>query len=262
MGDGGLVLRMTGHGLRGLMRNPAVLVFTLAFPVLLLFLFASVFGGSGGPIPIPGALVPDDAYFTAGIAAYAIMGSSFSTLAISLTAQRESGQLKRLRGTPVPAWTFIAAQLLRAICLVAAMTVVLFLIGRVVFGVSPSGEGLLGILCYTALGTAVFAALGIALTVVTSTAEAASTIAPFTGVVLGFISGVWIPVDTLPDWLVDVGRVFPLAHLASGLQRAVADPSAGTGLRGQDVAVLAVWGVVGLAIAVRGFSWEPLRRRG
>ena len=60
----------------------------------------------------------------------------------------------------------------------------------------------------------------------TPTAEAASTIAPFAGVLLGFISGVWIPVDQLPDWLVEVGRVFPLAHLAESLQRAVADPLA------------------------------------
>ena len=49
----------------------------------------------------------------------------------------------------------------------------------------------------------------------TPTAEAASTIAPFAGVLLGFISGVWIPVDQLPDWLVEVGRIFPLAHSPS-----------------------------------------------
>ena len=55
-----------------------------------------------------------EAYFTAGIAAYAIILQTFTSLAISLTTQRETGQLKRLRGTPMPAWTFIAAQIIRS----------------------------------------------------------------------------------------------------------------------------------------------------
>ena len=244
------------------MRNPRVLIFTIAFPVILLVLFASVFGGANDAIEIGGARIPVDAYFTAGITAYAIMASAFSTLAIGLTSQRESGQLKRLRGTPLPSWAFISAQILRAVALVAAMTVVLFLIGYLAYDIDMTAEGVAGIVVAVLLGTAAFAALGVALTAVTPTAEAASTIAPFAGVLLGFISGVWIPVDTLPDWLVEVGRVFPLAHLAESLQRAVADPPLGTGLTGENVAVLAAWGIAGLVVAARGFRWEPQAHRG
>lgn len=144
-----------------------------------------------------------------------------------------------MRGTPLPSWTFIAAQVLRAIVLVAAMTIVLFAIGWLAFDVDLTGRGVLGLVCYVALGTAVFSA-----------------------VLLGFISGVWIPVHTLPDWLEEVGRVFPLAHLAEGLQRTVAEPSVGTGLTGENVAVLAAWGIAGLVVAARGFRWEPQARRG
>jgi hypothetical protein len=72
------------------------------------------------------------------------------------------------------------------------MTVVLFLIGYLAYDVELTGEGVLGIVVAVVLATAAFAALGVALTVVTPTAEAASTIAPFAGVLLGFISGVWI----------------------------------------------------------------------
>jgi ABC-2 type transport system permease protein len=260
--DATLVLRLTLYGLRGLMRNPRVLIFTIAFPVILLVLFASVFGDEGETIEIGDVTVPVDAYFTAGITAYAIMASAFSTVAIGLTSQRESGQLKRLRGTPLPSWAFIAAQILRAVVLVALMTIVLFLIGALAYDVEVTGEGAAGIAVAVVLGTAAFAALGVALTVVTPTAEAASTIAPFSGVLLGFISGVWIPIDQLPDWLVEVGEVFPLAHLAQSLQRAVADPSLGTGLTGENVAVLAAWGIVGLVVAARGFRWEPQAHRG
>ena len=262
MSDAALVARMTLYGLKGLHRNSRVLIFTIVFPVLLLVLFASVFGDESDTIEIGSATVPVDAYFTAGITAYAIMASAFSTLAIGLTSQRESGQLKRLRGTPLPSWAFITAQILRAVALVAAMTIVLFLIGYLAYDVEVTGEGVAGIVVSVVLATAAFAALGVALTVVTPTAEAASTIAPFAGVLLGFISGVWIPVDQLPDWLVEVGRVFPLAHLAESLQRAVADPSLGTGLTGENVAVLAAWGIAGLIVAARGFRWEPQAHRG
>ena len=68
---------------------------------------------------------------------------------------------------------------------------------------------------YVVLGTATLCSLGIALTAFTPTADAASTIAPFSVVMLAFFSGVWIPVDQLPNWLETVGKVFPLYHLAA-----------------------------------------------
>jgi ABC-2 type transport system permease protein len=72
---------------------------------------------------------------------------------------------------------------------------------------------------------------------------------------LSFISGVFIPIDQLPDSLVEIGRVFPLAHLAEGLQAAF-----GTGaahLSGKNVAVLGIWGVAGIISAARRFQWQP-----
>jgi ABC-2 type transport system permease protein len=98
-------------------------------------------------------------------------------------------------------------------------------------------------------------ALGIALTSVTTTPDSAATIAPFGTVILAFISGVFIPTDQLPDSLVQIGKVFPLAHLASGLQAAF-----GTGavhLSGENVAVIALWGAAGIIVAARTFRWEP-----
>ena len=89
------------------------------------------------------------------------------------------------------------------------------------------------------------------------TAEAAATIAPFTAVLLSFISGVFIPVEQLPNWLEEIGRVFPLAHLAEGLQTTLAPGATGSGLSGENLGVLGLWAVVGLVVAVRRFRWEP-----
>jgi len=74
---------------------------------------------------------------------------------------------------------------------------------------------------------------------------------------LSFVSGIFIPIDTLPSWLAEIGRIFPLYHLAQGLQTTVAENASGIGLSANDVAVLAVWGLVGIRIATTRFRWEP-----
>ena len=251
-----LTVRQAGYGLRILSRNPRALVFGVVFPVILLVIFASVFAKGGDESTrFQGGEIDTDAYFTAGMIAYAIMFSAFSNTAIALTAQRESGLLKRFRATPVPAWTFIAAQVLRAIALVAVMTTALLLIAHLAYGVDLSAEGFAELAIFVVLGTAAMCALGVAITAITTTPDSASTVAPFTTVLLAFVSGVFIPTDELPQFLVDVGRVFPLAHLAEGLQAALR--TGDVHLSGTNVAVLALWGGGGIVVAARTFQWQP-----
>ena len=258
MADVRLALTQARYALLTAFRNPRTVVFQMAFPVILLILFNSIFTkGSDETVTFAGGTITASAYFTAGLAAYATALSTFTNLAIGLTMQRETGQLKRLRGTPMPSWTFVAGQVLRSAATALVVVVVLFAIGVIAFGVDLSAERVVGLVVYVALGTAVFAALGIAVTVVTTTVDSASTIRPFTIVMLSFVSGVFISVDTLPNWLESVGKVFPLYHLAEGLQTCLVSGAGGTGLDAGNVAALALWGLAGVAIAVRRFRWEP-----
>jgi ABC-2 type transport system permease protein len=258
MTDFRLVLTQTRYALLTVFRNPRTVVFQMAFPVVLLVLFNSIFTkGSDETVTFAGGTITASAYFTAGLAAYAIALSTFTNLAIGLTTQRESGQLKRLRGTPMPSWTFVAAQVMRSAVLVLMMVVALLAIGVIAFGVDLPVEHLIGVIVYLALGTAAFAALGMAVTVFTTTVDSASTIGPFTVVMLSFVSGVFISVDTLPNWLESVGKAFPLYHLAEGLQTCLVSGVGGTGLGAGNVAALAAWGFAGLVIAARRFQWEP-----
>jgi ABC-2 type transport system permease protein len=254
--DVALVLKQTGYSLKTISRNPRALVFTVIFPIVLLLLFSSIFTkGGDAQTSFQGGQIDTDAYFTAGIMAYAIAMACFSSLAISLTTERESGQLKRFRGTPVPSWTFLAARVCRSIVLVVVMVVALLVIARLVFNVRLSSEGIAEVAVFTVLGTAAMCALGIAITTITNTADAAATIAPFGTVILAFISGVFIPTDQLPDSLVQIGKLFPLAHLATGLQAAFG--SGDVHLNGENVAVIALWGAAGIIVAARTFRWEP-----
>jgi ABC-2 type transport system permease protein len=261
MGDVALVFRQTYYALKSTRRNPRAIVFALAFPIVFLFLFNSIFASSAGKVNVEGTSVDAETYFTAGMIAYAIMLNCYSTLIISLTTQRESGQLKRYRGTPVPSWTFIASLILRSMVLVAVMVVLMLAIGAVAYGVDIHGASLVGIAVYAVLGTATMCALGIAVSAFAPNADAAGAIGPFSAVILSFISSVFIPIDQLPDWLQQVGRVFPLFHLAEGLQLSLG-ASSGTGLSGNNVAVLGVWLIGSTVIATRAFRWEPQTARG
>jgi ABC-2 type transport system permease protein len=255
-----MLLTQTKFAFISALRNQRTVVFGIVFPIFLLILFNSIFAkGSHSNTHFGGGTIPTKAYFTAGLAAYAIALQTFTQIAVSVTTERESGELKRLRGTPMPAWSFIVAYLLRSIVLVAAVVGVLFAIGGIAFGVSFHGAGILGILVYTILGVATMAALGMAVTIFTPTVESASAVGPFSIVILSFISGVFLPTSELPDWLRTVGKFFPLQHISEGLQLGLSKAN-GTGLVGKDIVPLLIWLAVGVILAVRRFRWEPQGR--
>jgi ABC-2 type transport system permease protein len=250
-----LVVQQARWALLGVLRVREAIVFTIVFPVLLLMLFNTIFAGGDGTTQLSGGgQLSTEAYVTAAMTAYAVMSAAFTTLAISLVEQRESGQLKRLRGTPLPPSVFVAAQVLRVVVVSAAMVTALLTIGVLVFGVEVDAPMLARVALYAALGTATMAVLGIALTAVARSSDTASTIAPFIAVILSFISGVFLPPEVLPDWLATIGAVLPLEPLADGLQRALLGEGP---VELGNVLALAAWGAAGLLVAARGFRWEP-----
>jgi len=157
----------------------------------------------------------------------------------------------------MPPWTFIAGQIIRAEAPALAMAAVLLAIGALAYGIPVPAATFPAFVLYLLLGTATLCSLGIALSAFTPTPDAASTIAPFSVVILAFVSGVWIPVETLPSWLESIGKLFPLYHLALGLQTTLAPGASGAGLDLGNVAALAIWALIGIRIATRRFRWEP-----
>jgi ABC-2 type transport system permease protein len=261
--DRGIVLAQARMAITVALRTPRVIFLTMLFPLILLVLLNAIFIKSGESTTLPDDVkISAQAYFTAGIAAYAIALSTFTTLAVSLTTQRENGQLKRYRGTPMPPWTFIAGQISRATAQGLAMAILLLGVGAVAYGVPLPGSTLPAFVLYLVLGIATMCSLGIALTAFTPTADAASTIAPFTVVILAFFSGIWIPVDQLPNWLETIGKIFPLYHLALGLQTTLSPDAKGSGIDAENLLVLALWAVAGARIAITRFRWEPQAAKG
>jgi len=261
MSDMGLVLTQTRYALIATLRTPRAMLFGALFPLIFLVLFNSLFT-NGGPqtTTVAGHTVDVHSYFTAGLIAYALALSCFSTPLMTLVAARERGQLKRQRGMPPPAWTFIAAQVLRSAAFALVIGLIMIVIGVAAYGVDLSAQTAPGFVIYLFLGTATLSALGIAVTSLAKDEDSAQPIAAFTIVMLSFVSGIFIALDTLPNWLEDIGRVFPLYHLAAGLQTTVSQDPTGIGLSFGSVLWLVIWLFVGIRIASRSFKWEPQGR--
>lgn len=254
MNDVGLAAAQTRYSLRGFLRDPRAMVLTVIMPIFLVVILNTVFRGE---TRFAGLRVPFGAYYTASIAAYVVMMTGFGSLLVSVTAARERGLLKRFRGTPMPSWVYLTSEIAQNIAVVVATVAVLVAVGVAFYHVDLSWHLCIGLAVYVVAGTACFSALGLAATGFCTTPDAASALGPFSTVVLSFISGVFVPVALMPTWLVDIGKVFPLEHVARGLQTAFLVPGS-TGVTAVDLSVLAAWCAAGLLVALRTFQWEPV----
>ena len=247
-----LVLHQWRYDMVGFWRNPQSRFFTLALPVIFLVIFVGVFGNNTLKNGVKAST-----YYVPGIAALAIIASSFLNLVIAITAQRESGVLKRRRASPVPAWVLIAGRTLTAVIVSLAVVAVLLVIGRFAYGVELPGRMIPAVAITAIVGSIAFCCLGYALSTTINSEEAAQPVVQAIILPLYFISGIFIPNVNLPTWLLDIAKLFPVQHLASALHQAFDPAATGSGIDWSDIAVLALWGAAGLAIALVRFTWTP-----
>ena len=250
-----LVLHQFRYDQRTFWREPAAVFFTVALPILFLFIFVSIFGNES--TEVGGQEIKGSTYYVPGILALAIISATLVNLAITLTGLRERGTLKRVRSTPLPPWVFMAGRVLTALVVSVIMVVLVTLLGRVVYDVSVPTGTLPGLALTVLMGTAAFCCLGFALTAVIPSENAAPAVTNAVVLPLYFFSGIFIPNEEIPSGMQLVGDVFPVKHLFEGLLTAFNPLTEGNGIEGAHLLVLAAWGVAGLLVATRTFRWSP-----
>lgn len=255
-----LAVHQFRYDLRGFLRNRQSRFFTIALPVMFLLIFASVFSGHDHGVKVSGGRIDTSVAYVPGIIALGIIAASFVNLVITVTAQRETGVLKRRRATPMPAEAIIAGRAMTSMVTALFMTGLLLVIGWAAFGALVPARTAPALVVTVLLGAAVFCCLGFALASVIRDADAAQPVTQATMLPLYFISGVFVAVSTLPHWLVDIADVFPVRHLAAALLTAYNPHTRGAGFSASDLLILTAWGIAGLAVALRRFSWVPLGR--
>jgi ABC-2 type transport system permease protein len=241
---------------RAFWRNRTRAFFSFGMPIMLLLLFASL--NSGGRIEQLNN-IPYVVFFLPGIMAYGIIITQFVNMAGGLAIQRDNGLLKRMRGTPLPGWAYVAGRVGSTALISIVMTVVMLIIGRVAFDVHLRAAAVPAVMVTVLLGAATFAALGMAAVMIIPNAEAAPVVANVLILPLSFISGIWYPLTGAPTWLVDLAKVFPVERLASALHIAFDPLNHGSAWSGNDLFVLAIWLLVGTRLAMRFWQREMAR---
>jgi ABC-2 type transport system permease protein len=256
MSDVAIAARQVRFEQRSFWRNPAAAVFTFAFPLLFLFIFGSL--NSGQNIDTRGG-ISFVTFFVPGIAAFGVISACYTNIAMKMAISRDLGILKRIKGTPVPAWSYLAGQIGSSIVTTLEIVFVTLAVGVLVYGVDFRWDTVGGLLATLALGAACFCALGLAISGLCPNGDAAPAIVNFSVFPLIFVSGIFFPLDGAPSWLTSLAKVFPVQHLANGLQYAFDPRTPAPGINKGDLAVLAAWTVVGALLALRLFKWENAR---
>ncbi|HWQ24283.1 MAG TPA: ABC transporter permease [Gaiellaceae bacterium] len=246
-----LVLHQLAAEQRMFWRSREAAIFVFVFPLLLYALLSSVYSDEIDGVPAGSVLL-------AGLFAYGAANTAFAGLAIILVGRREAGILKRLRATPLPPATYIAAVLLSTLTVFALQAVALLVLGVTLFGASRPAN-VLGFAGAVVLGVACFAAMGIGAAALIRSAEGSSAVVNVVLLPMAFLSGSFGPTRDFPDYLQAIADVLPLTYFLDLVNGVYLDGDSLLSRPGA-LGVVAAWGVAGLLVALRRFSWMPRER--
>jgi ABC-2 type transport system permease protein len=232
-------------------RSREAAVFIFVFPLLLYALLSSVYSDEIDGVPSADVLL-------AGLFGYGAANTAFAGLAIILVGRREAGLLKRLRSTPLPPATYIAAVLLSTLVVFSLQAGALLVLGTAAFGASAPANAL-GFAGAVVLGVVCFAGLGVGAAALIRSAEGVSAVVNVVLLPMAFLSGSFGPTREYPEVLQALADVLPLTHFLEVVN--------GVYLEGESLgadlgalAVVAAWGAAGLLVALRRFGWMPRER--
>ena len=232
-------------------RNPESAFFNFAMPIGVLL----IFGATTTNNLVPGRTdVHELTLFVPGILAFAIVVIAYGNLAATIALQRADGVLKRLRATPLNPTLYLASHLANTLLTSVVITVATITAGAAAFGAVPRAAALPQLFAIAAAGIVCFAALGLAVSTMIPTADAAGAITNGTYLPLAMVSGMFSASLRLPPPIDAIVGLFPLKALADGLRTAY-DPANHTFPLAQ-LAVLVVWTAAGSVLARRYFRWQ------
>ena len=232
------------------LREPIGAFFTLVFPLMMLFLFGTIYGNDPSPyfngygtvdVSVP-------AYTAMIIGTTGIMG-----LTITMSAYRENGVLRRLRATPLQPQVILVAQVVVIFMMTAAGMLLLILAGKLVYDRRFDGNPLSVALAFV-LSSLSFFSLGFVLAAVMPNARTAQVVGMAIFYPMLFLSGAGLPLEMLPDGVRKFSNFLPLTHVVT-LLRGLWTGDAWN-QHTTEVIVLVSLLVVGVLISAKTFKWE------
>lgn len=240
-------------------RRPEQLALTFMMPAVICLLLGAIFSAK-----VPGTEISTGSVIAASMLAYGILSTSFINLGIGIAADRETGALRRLRGTPATASSYFIGKIALVAIASLAEAVIILLLGVLVFRLHLPAD-LFGWFTFGwvfILGIISCSLLGIFVSNLASNAVSAAVITNGPAVGLQFISGTYVPLMLLPTWMLIVGSFFPVKWMAQGFRSVLLPPQmaafepAGSWEHWRIFLVLTAWSIVGLLACLRVFRWS------
>jgi len=256
-----LGLRQGVLEIKQFLRSREQVMFTLAFPAILILVFGAIFSGEIGEG------VKFTQYFVTGMIATGLMTAGFQALAIQIPQERDRGVLKRLLGTPMPRWVYFAGKVLMVTFIAVLETFILLAVATLLFDLRlpDTAEQWLTFLWVSALGITACTLCGVAFSSLARTGRSAPAVVTPVALILQFISGVFFVFTSLPSWMQNVASLFPLKWMCQGLRSVFLPASFGAREPGGSydlpkvALVLAVWCLVALVLCLTTFRWTTKR---
>ncbi|NIH84609.1 ABC transporter permease [Amycolatopsis granulosa] len=232
--------------IRRVLRSPRFLIFTVAFPVLLFLLYVGIFAKGDNGV----------------VAALMVSMTSFGAMASALfvgarvAMDRKAGWQRQLRLTPLSGAGYLTAKAATGLTLALAPVVLVPLVGAVAEGVSLDAGSWLRVTLGVWLAAIPFALIGLLIGQV-ATADSVQPMTQLVMLPMALLGGIFIPIDAMPHWLLQVSHVLPSYWMAQvGRGAVTADLSAGLG---QDVLWLAGWTVAVGFVVIRRYRKDSAR---
>ncbi|WP_353650478.1 ABC transporter permease [Nakamurella sp. A5-74] len=239
-------------------RQRDAVIFTFGLPILIYALYGVTMTGT---LTLGGQTVDHDTYMLPGLAAAAILLTSFQATTLSVAADRATGGLKRLQTTPMPASAFVAGKVALVLVSSLAQIVLLLLTARIFFDVAgPLSWGRFAAIYF--LGCSAGTTCGVAIGWALPNPKGATTVVPALTLAMQFICGVFFIFSALPTWLQLLAQTLPLTWLARGMRAAFLPEPLAAAERGGSwefpltMLILAAWAVAGGLLAMRSARWR------
>jgi ABC-2 type transport system permease protein len=248
-----LALGQVRYQLLLLVRSPLGFFVTLVIPLLLMVALNAL---NPGGTPTPGGL-PYVQFVTPAVSVFALLNAAYVATVTGLVLAREEGVLKRLRGTPLPAWTYLAGRSGQVLVTSALSVALMIGIGGAFFSLHMVWPAFGYFAAAALLGTVTFFLVAVAVTVVIPKTEMALPVAFGTMLAVAFISDVFFSSAGAPHWLHNLASALPVAPVARAMEACFNPATHGWPMPLSGLLTVLAWAAGAAVIIGLAFRWEP-----
>lgn len=196
-------------------------------------------------------------FLTPAMATFALLNACYVNTITSVVIAREDGILKRLHGTPLPLWAYILGRVAAAATVAVASMVVVLGVGAIFLHVHLDAGRVVALAGVAGLGIASFTILGLAVSTLVPRPDTALPVAYGTILPLAFVSDLFFPATTAPNWLAHLAAGCPLAPIAKSAERIFSPTASGWPMSHTQLAVVLAWIAGSIVVTSIRFRWEP-----